>query len=671
MFPNSPARHVLAVVFLLLLSACARSTSLPPTASAREPSAGLLTMPPTWTPAPTETRRPWQTSVPPTAVEESPTALVLNNPFLTGIEKLLPEGGQALRDKAWQVAGQGTWWGFWYVPFQRAGGVDVALIGLPRSENGSWDRKTLILLWTWGSEHPDAPLWQSARALPYSLGQVQNAFLVQAAETLPAADGSWRVVVLNGKGTPASGGSALQTGAVLPVSSPDDLFLAISPVEQGGADYYFLRDGQQITVTSPTGETVWQATNVPGKRLTVSTGAPPVQVDGGGPIPLILSWTGEAGTALQLFAVEAGKLRLIAEPSVTAQFLEIDGDGLREFIDPRPESTPPAWDVTHWTGSAYESASTLEVPAAKTPVVVKSWTALPALPVDLYLLGPGGWGIWPRAGGSLAAVTGTPPAPALPCTAELACASPDRRYSLALINETQDPTPTPKRSPTSTVTPVAIATGIFLPSATPGLPTPTTTPVPHTSVGIRGGGLVRIPGTGSPEGQNQFAWLPDGGLILARAGSSGGLFRVDPATGVSLPLLEIALCGLTGLPCPQYSTGMGATDPFLFPNGDLGFAVQGTLSGQYPPQGIYRRGADGTLTKLADLPQLDPFCVVNRSGYAFGRVIWAPDGSAFLYYSPSSCPDGVVLLGLGDGSAVWNLSLLSGTITDLRFSGDK
>jgi hypothetical protein len=182
---------------------------------------------------------------------------------------------------------------------------------------------------------------------------------------------------------------------------------------------------------------------------------------------------------------------------------------------------------------------------------------------------------------------------------------------------------------------------------------------------------VRIPGTGSAEGQNQFAWLPDGSLILARAGVSGGLFRVDPARGTAQPLVEIALCGLAGLPCPQYSTGMGATDPFVFPDGDLGFAVQGTLAGQYPPTGIYRRSAEGMLIKLADLPQLDPFCVVSRSGYAFGRVVWAPDGSAFLYYSPSSCPDGSVLLGLGDGSAVWNLSQLSGTITDLRFSGGK
>ena len=151
------------------------------------------------------------------------------------------------------------------------------------------------------------------------------------------------------------------------------------------------------------------------------------------------------------------------------------------------------------------------------------------------------------------------------------------------------------------------------------------------------------------------------------AGLTGGLFEVNPATGAATPLLETAICSPAYGPCPQRSSGMGVISPKALPDGAIGFAVQSTMPGQYPQPGIYRRDADGTLNLLANLRLLEPYCIATRAGYDFGQVLWSPDGEALLYYSPPACLDGIVLLGLADGSALYDLSNLPGAVTDIRW----
>jgi hypothetical protein len=177
---------------------------------------------------------------------------------------------------------------------------------------------------------------------------------------------------------------------------------------------------------------------------------------------------------------------------------------------------------------------------------------------------------------------------------------------------------------------------------------------------------VEIPGTLNYTGTSSFAWAPSG-LLMGWAGITGGLFQVNPATGAAVPLLETALCAPGISPCPQATTGMGVNSPRSLPDGALGFAVQSTMPGQYPPPGIYRRDWDGTLNLLAGLRLLEPYCVTTRAGYDFGQVLWSPDGEAFLYYSPPACLDGIVLLGRTDGSVLYDLSNLPGAVTDIRW----
>ncbi len=678
------------LLLAVLLAGCGASTPdgrlTPfPTSTARPELA--FTLPATWTAEPTRTTGPRQTATVTQTPTITATPLGINNPYLTGVEALLPEGSRPMRERAWRIGGEGPFWGFMILPVETVAedgdsvaedgdsGIDVALLGLPSGENGAWDRKTIYLLWMWSTENREPTAWAEIRMLPYAPEQAERAFLARDQA------GNWHVV-------PLFIAEEVTAGPLLPVASPEDVSLAV--VEKPDGTLFVLRDGERIAVHGENA-LLWEDPVSPDGLLRVIEGAPPSRVDGKGPTELMLHWSGTTGApgaeggTLQLLQRTGGEMALAAVVSGRAQFLEINGDGFREFLLPDDVNNPTRWEVLRWDGERYAPAPALIMAEVTTPQAqrVTDWQNLPALPAALYLRNTEGrWAVWPEEGGALADFTGTPPEPQ-PCTfgfgESIPCRSPDRRYEITAVPAELPPTAAPEATavPTETILPEETATLAPAPTGGNGTPAatasptatlaPTTAPLPRLVSGIRGGGrTVEIPDTLNYTGVSSFAWGPNG-LLMGWAGITGGLFQVNPATGATTPLIETVICNPALAACPQRSTGMGVISPRALPGGAIGFALQSTVPGQYPPPGIYRRDADGTLNLLADLRLLEPYCVATRAGYDFGQVLWSPDGEAFLYYSPPACLDGILLVGRTDGSALYDLSNLPGVITDIRW----
>jgi hypothetical protein len=104
-------------------------------------------------------------------------------------------------------------------------------------------------------------------------------------------------------------------------------------------------------------------------------------------------------------------------------------------------------------------------------------------------------------------------------------------------------------------------------------------------------------------------------------------------------------------------------DPIAMRDGAVGFAVQSSDPALYLPAGVYKITSDGQLVLLAGIPPRERQHASDDQP-RYGRVIWSPDGSAFLYYEPLSEPAEppyrVLLLGLADGSTVWDLNPVLG-----------
>ena len=90
-------------------------------------------------------------------------------------------------------------------------------------------------------------------------------------------------------------------------------------------------------------------------------------------------------------------------------------------------------------------------------------------------------------------------------------------------------------------------------------------------------------------------------------------------------------------------------------DGRIGFANQRCVDSEGMRAGIYTMGqASSSLEFVAPLPTL-PCYVSDGIQTPFGAVLWAPDGRAYLYFSPEQQPS---LLGVIDGALLWDVRAL-------------
>jgi hypothetical protein len=165
------------------------------------------------------------------------------------------------------------------------------------------------------------------------------------------------------------------------------------------------------------------------------------------------------------------------------------------------------------------------------------------------------------------------------------------------------------------------------------------------------------------EGYNTFAWSPDEAFLLfARGDGVARLSKIDPVSGASQIVWNTSLCGLDIWDCTRYAGALAITDPVVFEDGSFGFAFQSAYPSLYPPPGIYRLSPRGELTVLAALPFIDESKGTPNSpdsSLMYGRLVWSPDKSAFVFYDlfvGDKIGVRSLLLGKADGSALWDLS---------------
>jgi hypothetical protein len=130
------------------------------------------------------------------------------------------------------------------------------------------------------------------------------------------------------------------------------------------------------------------------------------------------------------------------------------------------------------------------------------------------------------------------------------------------------------------------------------------------------------------------------GLWIARTAEAGGcLYLIQPdggdtSSGGALPIAYQR--------CQANVGPLAPSAPHALPDGWVAFAHQGPG----PAPGLYFLGPDDHLRPIALLPRAD------------GTVLWAADGSAFLYRDADGTPH---YLGLTNGAGFWDVSdLLDG-----------
>ncbi len=115
------------------------------------------------------------------------------------------------------------------------------------------------------------------------------------------------------------------------------------------------------------------------------------------------------------------------------------------------------------------------------------------------------------------------------------------------------------------------------------------------------------------------------------------------------------------------AAGVYPQNLYSLPDGGLAFA---SYCGRLGP-GVFFLAQDGSLRRIAPLPH-EPSCCDPRQGWYGGcrrlKALWAPKGTAFLYLDGDLAP---ILLGLADGSALWDVRELLAGASRFRWAGVK
>jgi len=165
-------------------------------------------------------------------------------------------------------------------------------------------------------------------------------------------------------------------------------------------------------------------------------------------------------------------------------------------------------------------------------------------------------------------------------------------------------------------------------------------------------GVVQdVPNTFFYPEAGSVTWLHDSsGLLVNYVSTSRNILSLVSVTD---PLQETVLLSA------DWPAEVWATDVHEVPPERIGFANHRCVDGTGKRPGIYTMNKDGTgLEWVSPLPALacsDPW---GYNSVPWGMVLWAPDGSAYLYLADSYSP---LLLGRTDGSALWDVrGLLAG-----------
>jgi len=155
----------------------------------------------------------------------------------------------------------------------------------------------------------------------------------------------------------------------------------------------------------------------------------------------------------------------------------------------------------------------------------------------------------------------------------------------------------------------------------------------------------------------ETAWSREPGtLILTTGGVSPTAWHVTDS-GPSATFKQLRRLW------PERLTGGNpvTASPVELPGGDIGFVVKNDDPTVFPGVGVFRMRQNGAGVQLiAGLPPGSPDDGELAGEYSgvFGDVHWSPGGGAFLFagLDASSGPHIPTLVGLSDGSAVWDVS---------------
>jgi hypothetical protein len=625
---KTPALNLLGLALLVgLLSACQAAPTVPaapllPVTPRPSPTSRIV-LPATWTPTPYCSPTPSPTPLPTWTPVPPPWLSVL-------IPGAYPHTGQE-----WLVprtCGSNRLYAQPYRPAE--GGMSLVLVETIPDDAIFWDL----------AQDPLAAgrAWWVVQ--PFSRGPdiYMASFLAEDLQ------GQWWIGMVRG----LCGTEAPHLTALLPIQYPDQAAMDAYWQQDENFYEYWVVDAGELFVyrwVEDAAQLYWKGGAARGRGLCVYNTSDRLLPDLTGDdqpemvvfwyTPDLLNGCDALVESFTFYTIEPDGYRQIGAFPAGFQRTDTDHDGVRELLFPAPEAL--TWHVFDWNGIQYVPALAIGPLSPPQPQPVDA-QALPPLPADLYFTRDGATWRWPQAGGALQAVAARP-TPVAP-----ACARPDGKYAYAW---------SPGCEYAIVDDPAWSGEG----GAQCGLynaQTQAITPIPHSF----------------PCGAaSSFAWDPGLNFVIhARLNwyhTDQGLYRIALPSGETTFWQPLQAGSMNGEP-----NGFGALDPMVLPDGAVGFSVQGRpeTASLYPPYGVYRVGADGVLHWLAAFaaPAVHPD--PNAEGLAgYGRLVWSPDGRAYIYWAASkglSAPPYLsLLLGLSDGSALWDVSELLGAARDFQW----
>ena len=557
--------------------------------------------------------------------------------LLYGVEMVLPAKAQPLFDRAWHCEAPHTYVSAVCLPYRISGGVSLMIIGQPRGQNGLWDVfEPPIRLWDWQDTGQVPSLWQEIRPL----GDYTSSFLGRD------SGNRWQAIISR-----LGADSSYEVLSFLPVADPDRFQvnrIALSSESESSqtTNHLIVRDGDRMLLY-PMGNSkpseIWSAKRtLPGYFRVKSPNLYQFDITGDDKQEVLVIWEEITPPVIDIYQVDHGGLevlRWVGRVRDNWQFYDVTGDGLFDFLQPDNDESPQEWQIIRWDGNMFAADDKVSrpYPVGPPPVVISGLDDLPPLPSNLtYRTDRDTWWQWSWTGGRPGQVPAPPHSllnpPSDYCQYRYgdACNSPAGRYKLVEVPGSVEGSS------------VAIFDGLDGYQSI----------IPDTFV--------------YAVGHNTFSWsLDEKFLVMGQAEMTARVVRVNAVNGEAAIVWQADACGVDPTTCGNVSEFFGVTDPVVFDDGSIGFAVQSYTNSLYPPSGIYRITPENELILLAILPPMDLSKVQSMPNASFasfsGRLLWSPDRSFFLFHGSrlgGKNGVGAVILGRADGSAVWDMSEL-------------
>lgn len=613
------------ILTLLLVVSC---TGAPASTSTVVPSLPARVQPlPSATPYPSSTVMPSQTADP--QVQER----------FAGVDTLLPADSQPLYNQAWFRGGEGEFARTGFLPYLHKGGLGLLITGQSQDTDASSNLEH-VRIWDWQDAGLEPKIWQEIRPVDAGPSRGLSSFLGRDEQgqwwaVMSAIDWSVPEVILFG---------------MFPVVNLDDVQIepvSLLPIEEHQPVTQFLiRTNERLMfyeVKDHQATELWSTDRIISGSFHVHSYANPggsVDLTGDGHQDLLVVWNATLPPLIDAYQIttdESDRLHWLGRLDSSLQYTDVTGDGIADLLRPNDPQSPTQWRMIEWNGDTFQDGENLlpPQPISPTPVRVSEITDLPRIPSALVFQNGGKlqeWWRWSPTGGEPEKMDQPPSHLYDDCAPQMhggygdACFSPAGRYQL-----------------------------IDMPAGIEGSYTGILDGVTGNKVWIPGSFVYN-------DGYPTFGWSPDETfLLLAQGESVARLSQVDPVSGEQRTLFDYSMCGMDLLHCARLGSD-AITDPIVFDDGSLSFAIQAFDHALYPPPGIYRLKQDGKLTMLADLPYIDEskgsLANLPPSSLIYGHLLWSPDESMFLFYDlfvGDKAGVRTLLLGKADGSELWDL----------------